>query len=237
MFISFLKLNLSLLLQYCHWFELIVSGINLIFEWLVWRSFGVAWNAWILQMEIWIFSKRPLWMARCLGIFLPPSWWRSCEESARSRLGRMFLFTIVYIERWIECDLHWVRDNWSVFSGAKVKIIVKLITVPPSITTHPYRITYIECNRKTPLAMADPGQKGVEFLEEAQKKLRNSQGFISSFFGYDSFRSNYQWRWFFFSAEEDRKSMKPPISMFVLLIRSKWLNDGMVIRNWWSGKL
>ncbi|KAH9420299.1 hypothetical protein DERP_011215 [Dermatophagoides pteronyssinus] len=31
--------------------------------------------------------------------------------------------------------------------------------------------------------MGDQGQKGVQFLEEAQKKLKNSQGFLSSFFG------------------------------------------------------
>lgn len=31
--------------------------------------------------------------------------------------------------------------------------------------------------------MGDQGQKGVQFLEEAQKKLKNTQGFLSSIFG------------------------------------------------------
>lgn len=87
--------------------------------------------------------------------------------------------------------------------------------------------------------MGDQGQKGVQFLEEAQKKLKNSQGFLSSFFGYvcvscSKCEFSKTIKNFKISIDTSQivvvpESMKQSIYMYVLLIHLKWLKNGEVI--------
>lgn len=84
--------------------------------------------------------------------------------------------------------------------------------------------------------MGDQGQKGVQFLEEAQKKLKNSQGFLSSFFGYVFLIIQVFSSFVCFKINPnsiknegaDPESMKQSICMLGRPIHLKWLKNGEV---------